>query len=158
MSARGAVGMAQSDRDAIIVLRWREGVASEDIAASVGMAPRQLRERIRRMRRKGVDLPSRSTIGRSSQGNGGGRQARPQRSAAGTPGARATARATPGQRGGHPEGLLDKAKAHNLASRFDSSAPRGFTLYCRCGHSAMMHDSGGGCQMPECRCRGFANA
>ena len=30
---------------------------------------------------------------------------------------------------------------------------RAGSLYCFCGHSALMHDSGGGCSL--CACRGF---
>ena len=29
-------------------------------------------------------------------------------------------------------------------------------LYCRCGHSALVHDSGGGCAL--CPCRGWRDA
>ena len=58
--ARGAVGMNVEIRDAIIVKRWNEGVASEYIAGAVGLTPRKLREAVRRMRRRGVTLHDRS--------------------------------------------------------------------------------------------------
>ena len=62
MSVRGAVGMNVADRNAILIKRWREGVATADIAARLGMEPRKVLEAVRRLRRRGVEMPSRSTM------------------------------------------------------------------------------------------------
>mgnify|MGYP001612866853 FL=1 len=51
--------MAPREREAILIKRWREGVATDDIAAQLGMTQRRVHEAVRRLRRRGVDMPSR---------------------------------------------------------------------------------------------------
>ena len=49
-----------------------------------------------------------------------------------------------------------RARAFALTVQ-SSSAIEGvhLSLLCRCGHSPLMHDSGGGCAVAGCGCRGY---